>query len=149
NLEAAKAASTMARRSHVRAESIFGIVYADLLTGLAEKAGGNLRQASQLFARAQDIAEEALGEGSYAAALVGIFQAELLYEWDDLDDAERLLNRHRDIVEDSALVVHEVVGKLVHARLEAAAGRFDGALAQLDRIERRQAAAIRRTRLSF
>ncbi|TXH36247.1 MAG: hypothetical protein E6Q98_12285 [Rhodospirillaceae bacterium] len=149
NLDAAKAASAMARRSHVRAESIFGIVYADLLTGLAEKAGGNLRQAAQLFARAQDIAEEALGEGSYAAALVGIFQAELLYEWNDLDEAERLLNRHRDIVEDSALVVHEVVGKLVHARLEAAAGRVDGALAQLDRVERRQAVAIRRTRLSF
>jgi LuxR family maltose regulon positive regulatory protein len=33
--------------------------------------------------------------------------------------------------------------------LEAAAGRVDGALAQLDRVERRQAAAIRRTRLSF
>ncbi|MDY0885538.1 LuxR C-terminal-related transcriptional regulator [Dongia soli] len=149
DLEAAKQASATARRSHVRAQSVFGIVYADLLYGLAEKAAGNLRQAAQLFARAQDIAEEALGEGSYAAALVGIFQCELHYEWDDLDEAARLLSRHREIVEDSALVVHEVVGKLMYTRLEAAAGRIDSALGQLDRVEHRQASATRRTRLSF
>jgi LuxR family maltose regulon positive regulatory protein len=41
-----------------------------------------------------------------------------------------------------------VVSKLLTARLEAAQGRIDAALAQLDRVERHQATAIRRTRLS-
>jgi LuxR family maltose regulon positive regulatory protein len=148
NLTAARASSAAARKSHVRAQSVFGIVYADLLAGLTEKAAGNLRQAAQLFARAQGIADEALGAGSYAAALVGIFQAELHYEWNELDDASRLLNQHRDVVEESALVVHEVVSKLLTARLEAAYGRIDAALAQLDRVERHQATAAHRTRLS-
>lgn len=148
DLAAARACSIAARKSHVRAQSIFGIVYADLLTGLAEKAAGNLRQAAQLFGRAQDIADEALGANSYAAALVGIFQAELHYEWNDLDEAARLLSQHRDIVEDSALVVHEVVSKLLSARIEAAAGRIDAALALLDRVEHRQASALHRSRLS-
>ncbi|HEX9448355.1 MAG TPA: LuxR C-terminal-related transcriptional regulator, partial [Dongiaceae bacterium] len=148
NLAAARKAGAAARKSHVRAQSVFGIVYADLLVGLTEKAAGNLRQAAQLFARAQDIADEALGSGSYAAALVGIFQAELHYEWNELDEASRLLNQHREVVEDSALVVHEVVSKLLTARLEAAQGRTDAALARLDRVERHQATAIRRTRLS-
>lgn len=148
NLAAARMASAAARKSHVRAQSVFGIVYADLLAGLTEKAAGNLRQSAQLFARAQGIADEALGAGSYAAALVGIFQAELHYEWNELDDASRLLNQHRDVVEESALVVHEVVSKLLTARLEAAYGRIDAALAQLDRVERHQATAAHRTRLS-
>jgi len=148
HLAAARQASAAARKSHVRAQSVFGIVYADLLAGLTEKAAGNLRQAAQLFARAQGIADEALGVGSYAAALVGIFQAELHYEWNDLDEASQLLSQHREVVEDSALVVHEVVSKLLTARLEAAQGRIDAALAQLDRVERHQATAIRRTRLS-
>jgi LuxR family maltose regulon positive regulatory protein len=148
NIAAARLAGAAARKAHVRAQSVFGIVYADLLVGLTEKAAGNLRQAAQLFARAQDIADEALGSGSYAAALVGIFQAELHYEWNELDEAMRLLTQHRDVVEESALVVHEVVSKLLTARLAAAEGRIDGALAQLDKVERHQATALRRTRLS-
>jgi LuxR family maltose regulon positive regulatory protein len=148
HLAAARLASAAARKSHVRAQSVFGIVYADLLAGLTEKAAGNLRQSAQLFARAQGIADEALGAGSYAAALVGIFQAELHYEWNDLDQASHLLNLHHEVVGDSALVVHEVVSKLLTARLEAAQGRIDAALAQLDRVEHHQATAIRRTRLS-
>jgi LuxR family maltose regulon positive regulatory protein len=147
NLEAARAACQTARASHVRAQSLFGIVYSDLILGLAEKAAGDLKEASRLFQRVRGIADEALGTGSYAAALVGVFQGELQYEWNNLEEAARSLDEYRDIVEESALMAHESVAHMLGARLEAAQGRIDAALASLDRGERRHGRRARHTRL--
>ena len=147
DLAAARAACRAGRVSHVRAESVFGIVYSDLILGLVEKAGGNLREAAQMFLRAQEIATEALGVGSYAEALVAVFQAELLYEWDDIDKAEQRLNEYRSIFEDCALVIHEMAAVVHGARIAAARGRIDTALGMLDRSLRGASAMPRRSRL--
>jgi LuxR family maltose regulon positive regulatory protein len=147
NLAAAREACHAARRSHVRSQSLFGIVYADLLLGLTEKAAGDLKEAAQLFGRARSIADEALGAGSYAAALVGVFQGEIQYEWNNLSETAHSLDEYRDIVEESALMAHETVASMLGARLEAAQGRIDAALAGLDRAERRHGARARHTRL--
>jgi LuxR family maltose regulon positive regulatory protein len=93
------------------------------------------------------LADEALGAGSYAAALVGVFQGELQYEWNNLDEAARSLDEYRDIVEESALMAHETVAAVLGARLEAAQGHVDAALATLDRGERRHGRRARHTRL--
>jgi LuxR family maltose regulon positive regulatory protein len=147
HLTAAREACVAARRSHIRAQSILGIVYSDLILGLTEKAAGDLKEASRLFVRVRGLADEALGSGSYAAALVGVFQGELHYEWNNLDEAARSLDEYRDIVEESALMAHETVAAVLGARLEAAQGRIDAALAALDRGERRHGRRARHTRL--
>jgi LuxR family maltose regulon positive regulatory protein len=82
------------------------------------------------------LARESLGPGSYAEAMVAIFQVELLYEWNELAAAERLLHTHRQIIEECGLVVHDMAVKLHIARLAAARGRHDEAIAVLERAER-------------
>lgn len=140
-LPAAREACLRARKAHEIADSILGVAYSDLILGLVEKSAGELGSAHQLFARARDVARERLGEGSYAEAMVAIFEVELLYERNHLEAAERLLHEHRRIIEECGLVVHEMTSKLHHARLEAAHGDTERALAILEgaqRLGRRQ-----------
>lgn len=136
DLDGARILSLKARDSHGAAQSVFGIVYSDLILGLVEKAAGNLTGAAQFFARAIAAARRELGAGSYAEAMVAIFEVELLYEWCDLAGAERLLHTHRQIIEECGLVVHEMACKLHLARIAAARGRHDEAMAVLERAER-------------
>ena len=132
----AQQACLTARDHHVDAQSVFGIAYSDLILGLIEKGAGNLAAANELFARATRIATDSLGPGSYAEAMAGIFRVELYYEWNELDEAEALLNRHRPMIEESGLVVHDIACKLHVARLAAAHSRIDEALAVLEQAER-------------
>jgi LuxR family maltose regulon positive regulatory protein len=136
NMDGARAASLKARDSHALARSVFGLVYCDLILGLVEKSTGNLQGAQQLFDRAVSLARAELGPGSYAEAMVAIFEVELLYEWNELGAAERLLHTNRQIIEECGLVVHEMACKLHLARLAAARGRHDEAMAVLERAER-------------
>lgn len=136
DMDGARAASLKARDAHAQAQSVFGLVYCDLILGLVEKSTGNLSGAHRLFEHAVTLARESLGPGSYAEAMVAIFEAELLYEWNELGAAERLLHIHRQIIEECGLVVHEMTCKLHLARLAAARGRPDEAMAVLERAER-------------
>jgi LuxR family maltose regulon positive regulatory protein len=132
----ARQACLQARVSHSDAQSVFGIVYSDLILGLIEKGAGNLTTAGDHFLRATRMASEALGPESYAEAMAGIFRVELHYEWNDLAEAEALLLRHRPLIEECGLVVHDIACKLHVARLAAARGQSDEALAVLERTER-------------
>lgn len=133
---AARTACLTARDHHADADSVFGVVYSDLILGLVEKGAGNLDAAGRLFNRASQTAADTLGTGSYAEAMAGIFRVELHYEWNDLAEAERLLGQHRALIEECGLVVHDIAAKLHVARLAAAQGRTDEALAVLERAER-------------
>lgn len=134
-LDAARLAALKARDYHMTANSVFGIVYCDLILGLAELAAGNLQQAHDLLERAMRLAREGLGANSYPEAMSAIIQVELLYEWNDLNNAERLLHQHRGVIEECGLVVHEMACKLHLARLAAAHGRHDEAILHLERAE--------------
>ncbi|PLL11508.1 hypothetical protein C0V75_15900 [Tabrizicola sp. TH137] len=132
----ARRACLAARDSHAEAQSVFGTVYSDLILGLIEKGAGNLALAGEHFSRATRSALETLGPDSYAEALAGIFRVELHYEWNDMAEAEALLLRHRPLIEECGLVVHDIACKLHVARLAAARGRTEEALAVLERAER-------------
>jgi LuxR family maltose regulon positive regulatory protein len=136
DMDGARAASLKARDAHAQAKSVLGLVYCDLILGLVEKSTGNLAGAHRLFEHAIAMARDSHGPGSYAEAMVAIFEVELLYEWNELSAAERLLHTHRQIIEECGLVVHEMACKLHIARLAAARGRHDEAMAVLERAER-------------
>lgn len=135
-LDAARLLSLKARDYQIVANSVFGIVYCELLLGLVEISAGNLADARDILDRACRLARERLGSGSYAEAIAAIFQVELAYEWNDLQGAERILHQHRQIIEECGIVVHEMACKLHLARLAAARGRHDEAIVFLERAER-------------
>jgi LuxR family transcriptional regulator, maltose regulon positive regulatory protein len=132
DLPEAREASRRARASHEEARSIFGILYADIILALVEKAEGKLASAASILERARSAVREALGPGSYAEALGEVFLGEIRYEWGDLAGAARLLRGSYEAVGEAATVVHEVTYRFCLARLEAAEGRLDAALALLD-----------------
>ena len=134
-LDASRLSALKARDHHTAANSVFGIVYADLILGLVELSAGNLQQAHDLLARAMRLSRDGLGANSYSEAMSAIIQVELLYEWNDLHNAERLLHQHRGVIEECGLVVHEMACKLHLARLAAARGRHDEAIIHLERAE--------------
>lgn len=136
DLRGTERACERARIEHARAESVLGIVYSDLLLGGVEKARGRLRRAEAILRRAQNIARDALGAGSYAEAMVAVFLAEIIYEWNDLASAERLLRDSQYVVDGAGCLLHVLVGQIHRARLQAAAGRPELALDLLDRAER-------------
>ena len=136
DLDASRLLSLKARDYHAMSDSVFGIVYSDLLLGLVEIAAGDLRCAHEHLERACRLARERLGSGSYAEAMSAIFLVELAYEWNDLQGAERILHQHRQLIEECGLVVHEMACKLHLARLAAARGRHEDALIHLEAAER-------------
>lgn len=136
NLEAARLMSLKARDCHEEARSVFGVVYSELLLGLTERDAGNLKLAHDHYSSATRRARDTLGPGSYAEALVAIFEAEVLFEWNDIDGAERILQSYRQVIEECGLIVHEMACKLLSARIAEARGRPDEALAGLERAER-------------
>jgi LuxR family maltose regulon positive regulatory protein len=135
-LDQARLTSLRARDSHEQSGSVFGVVYSDLLLGLTERDAGNLVLAGEHFGRAVRRATAELGEGSYAVALVAIFEAEIRFEWNDIDEAERMLQAYRQVIEECGLVVHEMACKMLAARIAEARGRHDEALSVLERAER-------------
>ncbi|MBI1173333.1 hypothetical protein GC209_18250 [bacterium] len=136
HLEPGRLACLRAREDHLAGQSTFGVVYSDLILGLIDKAAGDLQDALAHLARASHLAHVTNGPGSYSAAMVGIFEAEILYERNDLAAADRLLIQHRPVIEECGLVVHEMTCKLLAARLAAARGETDPALAALEAAER-------------
>ena len=136
NLDEARLACLVARDSHEAANSILGVVYSELILGLTDQSAGNLSGAHDHFSRAINRARASLGAGSYAEAMVGVFEAELHYEWDDLAGAETLLQQHRQVIEECGLVVHEMACKLNLAKLAASKGNDDEALIILEAAER-------------
>lgn len=136
NLEASRIACLQARNNHQASQSNFGVLYSDLILGLIDKAAGDLGSALNRFSRATELARASDGPGSYSEAMVGIFEAEILYERNDLVTAERLLLQHRPVIEECGLVVHDMSCKLLGARLAAARGQSDHALNALEAAER-------------
>lgn len=136
HLEPGRLACLRARENHLGGQSTFGVLYSDLILGLIDKAAGDLTSALAHLSRATQLARATNGPGSYSAAMVGIFEAEILYERDDLTAAEQLLIQHRPVIEECGLVVHDMSCKLLAARLAAAHGDIDPALAALEAAER-------------
>lgn len=136
DLGASRIAGERGRQEHERARSVLGVVYADLLLGLAEKSRGRLTEGERLLRRGQQLARERLGTPSYAEALVAVFLAEIAYERNELDLAETLLRDNQFIIEGGGLVVHAQAGTIHLARLRAVGGDGAGALEILAKAER-------------
>jgi len=134
-LPQATAAAERGRHEHTRSRSVFGLVYAELILALVEKAAGRLFEAERRLEQASRLARDKVGSPSYPEAMVAVFLAELAYERGELATARRLLEDNNYIIEGTAMIVHALSGHLHLARLEALQGRSHAALAILGRAE--------------
>ncbi len=123
-----------ARRSQ-GADGRFNIMYTETLQGILDLTEGRLRLAMARFrlaVGAQRATSYNLHNGN---AWAGIVYADGLYETNDLDGAERLLNAYLPLAHDVALPDHMIIGYAMRARLACLRGDLDGAQRALVDLE--------------
>lgn len=137
---------TLTAREHYQA---LGSLYSDIFTRFLEarikRAQGRLKDAASILAAARAQIEDAFGPRSDLAANCASFEAELLYEQDELDAASALLEWALPHMEQSdGWVDVYAAAYLTSVRADAAAGQLDEARATIAQAKR--LAARRRLR---
>lgn len=86
-----------AQRYHQKTQGPFSGVYGDCFAGIAALATCQLTVAADYFTQALNQAIEQAGQHSHAAYLSGALLGQLLYERNQLDEAEKLLENSRKL----------------------------------------------------
>ncbi|MGJ8628669.1 MAG: LuxR C-terminal-related transcriptional regulator [Sulfitobacter sp.] len=134
DMAAVRSASQLGYDNHQVAGSVFGMTWSDLLMAFSELEKGDLFKAEHHLRRTGDLAEKELGQGSYAASLLAVVQAELHYEWNQIEAAERLLDIHREVIETSAPLLLIGAVQILSAKIDFANGNRVRAVEALTRI---------------
>ncbi|MFE3060479.1 protein kinase [Nocardia sp. NPDC059239] len=110
----------------------FGSMYSHCLAGLAAREQLDIRTAEQSFRKARHLAAVSAGEHSYAARLAGALLGELLYERDQLDAAEQLLDEVYELGIEGGVVEFLMAAFATGARIKALHGDLEAAARRLD-----------------
>ncbi len=126
----------LARACHLQSGSTYGLAYSDLISSMADHVAGKLTTARDHYAKIGEGSDYRAGNDSGIARAVSCgIEAELLYELDQLDDAEALLNQYFPIAIDNTTPDQVIVGHIVNARIAFARGHFETAYSRLDEGE--------------
>lgn len=124
-----------ARDYQDRAKGLFSAVYGRCFEGIAAMRSGQLDTARRAYADAVELATSTAGAQSISARLAGALLGELLYEENDLDQAERLLRESRVLGMEGGVVDFYLATYLSSCRLALQKGKLDEALAILQEGE--------------
>lgn len=139
-LEKAQQFAVQAHAAHLEAGSRFGIAYAAMVAAMRERAQGNLAAARQRIHQVGYGPEYGQSENSdsvseTAKGVVNGIEVDLLYELNELDEAEQLLNRYFPLGADNAAPDVVILGYLTLARVAFAKGRWEMAESRLEEGE--------------
>ena len=109
------------------AQSRWVIIWHNSILGPTELERGDLDRAEESLALGLSIASEISGELSPLAAMPGILLAEVLYERNQLDDADDLLSRYLQLADQIGFVDQLIAGYVCRARRLVATGSDTGA----------------------
>jgi LuxR family maltose regulon positive regulatory protein len=122
-----------ARRT--QGDGMFNRMYTESLQGILELTEGRLRQAMARFRMAVGSTRASSYSLQNGNAWAGILYADGLYEANELEQAERLLNTYLPLARDVALPDHMVIGYAMRSRLAFLQGDIDTALRALVELE--------------
>lgn len=126
------------RRAQGREPSPFSLMYADSVDGIIDLLEGRLRQASARFRLAVNPpAQPTSPLPTYAAgnAWAGLLYAATVYERNELDTAQPLLQVYLPLVCDTGLPDHMILGHVMLARIATQHGDRDQAQQVLAELE--------------
>jgi LuxR family maltose regulon positive regulatory protein len=132
--ETARSLLALARAHNERGSAIFSGGYTVGMHGMYLLAQGQLREALDGF-RAGMAQTRMHADNSVASAAMVACYIWVLYEANELDQAEALFGRYHDIISESALLDFFVVAYLAIVRIHDARGRSARALEVLDEAE--------------
>lgn len=124
-----------ARDYHERAQGAFASVYGVCFDGIAAVRAGQLSVARKRFKDAMDAAARSAGTQSNAARLASALLGQLLYEENDLGEAERLLRESRFLGFEGGVVDFYLATYLASCRLAMHRGDVEEALSILSEGE--------------
>jgi ATP/maltotriose-dependent transcriptional regulator MalT len=125
--ERAGDALAKSRRYHEKAGSSFGLAYCGIFSGMLNRIQGKLHSAAADFRQSEDISILDSGERSAGAAVARLMQGVVLYEWNRIDEAERLIAANIGLVEECTIAEALVLGYITLARIRFGQGRGDDA----------------------
>ena len=129
----AKAAFIKARDFHDKANSPYGVVYADCFMGMNEIAMGRLHMAHAFFLQAEDIGSKDKVPRSPGVANARLYRGCVLYEWNKVDEAKELLEQNIERVVECGQAEAPIIGLCTYARILQKNGDNDKAWHQLER----------------
>jgi LuxR family maltose regulon positive regulatory protein len=123
----------MARRGTT--DSAFNRMYSDSLEGVLDLQQGRLRQATARFRMAVSAGHSTSHNHTNGNAWAGVLFAEAMYEANQLDQTEHLLNVYLPLARDVGLPDHMISCHLMLARIAFTRGDIDQAFEQLIKLE--------------
>jgi LuxR family maltose regulon positive regulatory protein len=113
----------------------FMTIFAQCVEGAIDLLHGRLRQATARFKHSAAIGSQKVVTDTNGNAMAGILLAEVLYEQDELAEAERLLNVYVPLMQELGMTDHLVCGHRNLARIAHHAGDHDRALLAVTEME--------------
>lgn len=123
-----------AKRYMARANSDYGLVYADCIDGIVHFSQGRLRTALAQFETIFRYASER-SRYSSASAVAAIYLAEAWYEADNVAAAEELLREYLLLIRQTGLPDHIIAAHRMLCRIAFARGAVEEAQFQLSEME--------------
>jgi len=123
-----------AKRHMARANSDYGLVYADCIEGLIHFSQGRLRTALGQFETVFRYASQR-SRYSSASAVAAIYLAEAWYEENNIDAAEELLCEYLLLIRQTGLPDHIIAAHRILCRIAFARGAIEEAQFQLSEME--------------
>lgn len=124
-----------ARDYQDRAQGLFSGVYGRCFEGIAAYRSGNLDLAKRLFSDALDVAERTAGRQSNSARLASALLGQLLYDKNELVEAEQLLRESRFLGFEGGVVDFYLATYIASCRLMTHRGKESDALLLLQEGE--------------
>lgn len=115
--------------------SHFNRMYTESLEGMLDLQAGRLRQAAARFRMAIASTHAASYNHSHGNAWAGVLYAGVVYEANQLDEADHLLNVYLPLARDVGLPDHMLLSHVMRARIAFHAGDIDAAFQTLIELE--------------
>lgn len=113
----------------------FMMIYAQCVDGVIDLLHGRLRQATARFRHSASVGSRSAFTDTNGNAMAGILLSEVLYEQDELPEAERLLNVYVPLMQELGLADHLICGYRNLARIAWHRGDQDRALQFVTEME--------------
>ena len=111
----------------------YGMAVVDGFTGIADIQQLRYQDAYRVFARSEEAAKDVDSGNIFAHALASTMRATICYEWNRVDEAQKLLNSNLQLIEEIGPPIFSCYGYVTLSRCYSAKGDWDAAINALNR----------------
>ena len=111
----------------------YGMAVVDGFAGIADIQQLHYQEAYRVFARSEETAKDVTSGNIFAHALASAMRATICYEWNRIDEAQKLLNSNLQLIEEIGPPIFSCYGYVTLSRCYSAKGDWDAAINALNR----------------